>query len=385
MGKKGRSRLKTNTVSRTIIEFEPETPKRVFTRLGFLFDVVERAREKNNLQARNILRSELLYDDVESQKQGYYYTNAHGDIVEIKDKAGQTLNKYEYDLWGNVESKQETMSNPFLYAGEIFDEESGLIYLRARYYDPNDGRFITEDTYKGQVDNPLSLNRYTYVSNNPFRYADPSGHIPTPMEAAEMAGHIYSQSGDFSGGWKFNYAINGGDNMVMGVYSRVKANGTTEYALVNKGTTASSLSDWKNNIEQHFGSLEDMKASIENSKEFVMNHSNNEITMAGHSKGGANAVVANKNSIIFNPATVNLKAYGIISSNYSASMTTFIVEGDILNSIEVGFSKPIDKVVYLPQQYRGHWSEFWQTNAIDRIKNHLMGAVQKALKEAEYK
>ncbi|MDF9413920.1 hypothetical protein E1B06_19940, partial [Brevibacillus laterosporus] len=106
----------------------------------------------------------------------YYYTNAHGDIVEIKDKAGQTLNKYEYDLWGNVESKQETMSNPFLYAGEIFDEESGLIYLRARYYDPNDGRFITEDTYKGQVDNPLSLNRYTYVHNNPVGNVDPTGN-----------------------------------------------------------------------------------------------------------------------------------------------------------------------------------------------------------------
>ncbi|WP_197246310.1 hypothetical protein, partial [Brevibacillus laterosporus] len=75
------------------------------------------------------MRSELLYDDVESQKQGYYYTNAHDDIVEIKDKAGQTLNKYEYDLWRNVESKQEKMSNPFLYAGELYDEESGLIYL----------------------------------------------------------------------------------------------------------------------------------------------------------------------------------------------------------------------------------------------------------------
>ncbi|MGG1264994.1 RHS repeat-associated core domain-containing protein [Brevibacillus laterosporus] len=122
------------------------------------------------------MRSELLYDDVESQKQGYYYTNAHDDIVEIKDKAGQTLNKYECDLWRNVESKQEKMSNPFLYAGELYDEESGLIYLRVRYYDPNDGRFITEDTYKGQVDNPLSLNRYTYTENNPIRYIDPTGH-----------------------------------------------------------------------------------------------------------------------------------------------------------------------------------------------------------------
>ncbi|AIG26121.1 RHS repeat domain-containing protein [Brevibacillus laterosporus] len=140
-------------------------------------NVIEELDEKNNLQARNIWGNELLYhDDVKGDKQGYYYTNAHGDIVEIKDKDGQTLNKYEYDLWGNVESKQETMSNPFLYAGELYDEESGLIYLRARYYDPNDGRFITEDTYKGQVDNPLSLNRYTYVHNNPVGNVDPTGN-----------------------------------------------------------------------------------------------------------------------------------------------------------------------------------------------------------------
>ncbi|MCR8939175.1 hypothetical protein O0555_17745 [Brevibacillus laterosporus] len=115
----------------------------------------------------------------------------------------------------------------------------------------------------------MSLNRYAYVSNNMLRYANPSGHIPTPMEAAEMAGHIYSQSENLSGGWKFNYAIIDGDNMVMGVYSRVKANGTTEYTLVNKGTTATSLGNWKNNIEQLFGSSEDIKASIKNSKEFV--------------------------------------------------------------------------------------------------------------------
>ncbi|MGG3202025.1 RHS repeat-associated core domain-containing protein, partial [Brevibacillus laterosporus] len=128
---------------------------------------------------------------MKDEKQDYYYTNAHADIVEIKDKAGQTLNKYEYDLWGNVESKQEKMLNPFLYAGELYDEESGLIYLRARYYDPNDGRFITEDTYKGQVDNPLSLNRYTYVHNNPVRNVDPTGNCVWDACIGEAAAVTY--------------------------------------------------------------------------------------------------------------------------------------------------------------------------------------------------
>ncbi|KZE54406.1 hypothetical protein AV540_26370 [Brevibacillus parabrevis] len=59
----------------------------------------------------------------------------------------------------------------------MYDKESGFYYLRARYYDPKMGRFVSEDTYKGQVDNPLSLNRYTYTHNNPLRFVDPSGHV----------------------------------------------------------------------------------------------------------------------------------------------------------------------------------------------------------------
>ena len=58
--------------------------------------------------------------------------------------------------------------------GEV--EGTGLYYLQARYYDPSIGRFLNEDTYEGQIDNPLSQNLYTYVSNNPLIYSDPTGH-----------------------------------------------------------------------------------------------------------------------------------------------------------------------------------------------------------------
>ena len=58
--------------------------------------------------------------------------------------------------------------------------------MRARYYDPAAGRFISEDTNKGQIDNPLTLNRYNYVHNNPLRFIDPSGN-----SAAEGAGGYF--------------------------------------------------------------------------------------------------------------------------------------------------------------------------------------------------
>lgn len=67
-------------------------------------------------------------------------------------------------------------SNPYRYAGYRYDESTGMYYLMARYYDPSIGRFITEDTYKGHGDAPLSLNGYTYVHNNPVNNIDSTGN-----------------------------------------------------------------------------------------------------------------------------------------------------------------------------------------------------------------
>jgi RHS repeat-associated protein len=66
--------------------------------------------------------------------------------------------------------------NPFRYAGYYFDRKTQYYYLQARYYDPRPARFISEDTYEGEIENPRSLNLYTYVENNPLIYIDPTGH-----------------------------------------------------------------------------------------------------------------------------------------------------------------------------------------------------------------
>ncbi|RNB88787.1 hypothetical protein EDM59_06685 [Brevibacillus nitrificans] len=139
--------------------------------------VIEELDAAGNVVARNIWGNELLFrEDFTAGKGGYYGYNSHGDVVSVTDGSGNNLNTYEYDTWGNVVSETKGMANPFKYSGEIYDEKTGLYYLRARYYDPSVGRFISEDTYKGQVDNPLSLNRYTYGHNNPLKFVDPSGH-----------------------------------------------------------------------------------------------------------------------------------------------------------------------------------------------------------------
>ncbi|MFZ5987822.1 MAG: RHS repeat-associated core domain-containing protein [Bacillota bacterium] len=62
------------------------------------------------------------------------------------------------------------------YAGYQYDNETGLYYLNARMYDPKIARFLQEDTYLGDPNDPLSLNLYAYCHNEPIMYIDPSGH-----------------------------------------------------------------------------------------------------------------------------------------------------------------------------------------------------------------
>ncbi|MFB5677041.1 polymorphic toxin-type HINT domain-containing protein [Paenibacillus terreus] len=125
----------------------------------------------------------IVYPD---GSEAYPVYNGHGDLIELRDKIGNILNKYSYDIWGNITNSQEQVHNPFRYSGELWDEDAELQYLRARWYDPAVGRFINEDTNEGETTNPLSLNLYTYVVNNPLIYMDPSGHYFETLDYQEL-------------------------------------------------------------------------------------------------------------------------------------------------------------------------------------------------------
>ena len=74
-----------------------------------------------------------------------------------------------------MKKEEDALVNFYGYAGEEYDEETGLIYLRNRYYDPETGRFISPDSVLGILGDPQTLNAYVYVRNNPVNYIDPSG------------------------------------------------------------------------------------------------------------------------------------------------------------------------------------------------------------------
>jgi len=119
----------------------------------------------------------------------YYHYNPHGDVTALTSATdGSLVKTYNYDAFGNSGTSYDSnfgitensaIVNPFRYCGEYFDMETGSVYLRARYYQPVFGRFVSEDTHwntgnmiygdnptkinESDEDDPLALKTYTYV------------------------------------------------------------------------------------------------------------------------------------------------------------------------------------------------------------------------------
>ena len=105
----------------------------------------------------------------------YYQRDGLGSITSISDGAGDKVKTYQYDSFGNIINETGTVENPYAYTGRERDAETGLYYYRARYYDPQIGRFITEDPTG--VRNLLfsEMDLYVYSRNNPIIFKDPLG------------------------------------------------------------------------------------------------------------------------------------------------------------------------------------------------------------------
>lgn len=113
-----------------------------------------------------------------------YIHNLRGDIVGIIDTDGNVVVEYKYDAWGKALSTTGTLAgtlgslNPFRYRGYIYDEETGLYYLRMRYYGADACRFLSADR-KG-----TEKSLYTYCSNSPINFGDWNGMDKSRSESS---------------------------------------------------------------------------------------------------------------------------------------------------------------------------------------------------------
>ena len=111
----------------------------------------------------------------------YYILNLQGDVVQIIDANGVMQAEYVYSPWGEVISAEGDLAevNPLRYRGYYYDSETGFYYLRSRYYDPENHRFINADTYAStDSGDAIACNMFAYCENVPTILADENGDTP---------------------------------------------------------------------------------------------------------------------------------------------------------------------------------------------------------------
>ena len=119
--------------------------------------------------------------DGTSFKTYYYVLNLQGDVVKlihyIPGFEYESVATYECDAWGNVSSSGRLAEiNPLRYRGYYYDSETGFYYLRSRYYDPENHRFINADTYAStDSGDAIACNMFAYCNNNPVVFLDSTG------------------------------------------------------------------------------------------------------------------------------------------------------------------------------------------------------------------
>ena len=105
-----------------------------------------------------------------------YHADGLGSIRALIRLSGERTDRYDYNAYGQLEHSEGTTQNDFRSTGEQYDPNLGFYYLRARYYNPANGRFPTMDTYQGRIHEPQTLHKYLYVHGDPVNNIDPSGH-----------------------------------------------------------------------------------------------------------------------------------------------------------------------------------------------------------------
>jgi RHS repeat-associated protein len=143
---------------------------------SYLYDganVLEEVDNSGNVLARYTQGPGLdqPLSELRSGTTSYYQQDALSSVNSLSNSAGALVNTYTYDSYGKLTASTGTLTNPIQYTGREFDAETGIYEYRARFYDANTGRFLSEDPVGFGGGN----NFYVYSSNNPALFTDPSG------------------------------------------------------------------------------------------------------------------------------------------------------------------------------------------------------------------
>jgi RHS repeat-associated protein len=175
-----------------------------------------------------------------SSNQEYHLYDGLGSTVDVMDDSGGWLAGYVYDAFGSIRFQGGSSGNQWLFTGEQRDSESGSYYLRARYYDPAVGRFLSRD--------PLPTgNPYAYVANNPLVYVDPMGlcHERLGYDQVCRLVHELTIRQEFSGEWEVRVERMGAGGpgtvvkfILQGTVTSTESGSETRFVVTSSDTRA---------------------------------------------------------------------------------------------------------------------------------------------------
>jgi len=163
-----------------------------------LTHIIEEFDEEGTITARYVYGLGLISREDISGDYKVYHFDSNGSTIALTDENGMIADRYAYDPFGKLLTKEGVTPNPFIYNGRygVVYDGNNLYYMRARYYDAEIKRFIQQDTVKGDFKNPQSLNQYAFVNGNPINMVDPLG-LAGETAKSFLGDYSYFVSSDF--------------------------------------------------------------------------------------------------------------------------------------------------------------------------------------------
>ena len=160
--------LQSNRYDGEGLRYETEENGKI---IHFLFDRGELAQENQEGEETSYVRGHSpIALNRGGKARNYFVQDEMGSTLFLLDQDHEIRKSYRYDAFGNLLEETGDIANRLMYTGQMYDGTAVQYYLRARFYNPAIGRFMQEDTYRGD-----GLNLYAYCANNPMMYYDPSG------------------------------------------------------------------------------------------------------------------------------------------------------------------------------------------------------------------
>lgn len=166
------------------------TTRYLLDRAGELENVIAEMDASNNVVAYYVHGAGLISKITPSGDRYVYHYDRSGNTIAITDSSEELANQYVYTPFGTKTGETETLSNDFEFVGKygVMHEDNNLLFMRARFYEQNTGRFLSKDPIVGEFNSPQSLHHYIYAANNPLVNIDPSGLYDWGLLASGVLG-----------------------------------------------------------------------------------------------------------------------------------------------------------------------------------------------------